>query len=1471
MKWAIYNRDGKLIHESVTEYNGDGNVVYQDTLEYSGKWMGERALTVTVKSAYPIDFQIGDYIDYRGERFTINYDPTVIKKARRGTYGEGFTYESVKFSSYSNELTMMRFHDWVLSDNTLHYTSLPDFSFYAKDVDDLVDRLQACADRWCKANGRKPEEYWLFYTLKNNTSGTSDAGQWQTTHERTVQRAKDILECAGVSSSSAEYSDFVNKVQETWEEMYGLGEEYADSRDDERYVRSISISQKTVWDGLALIKSEFGLNFIVRGRNVFVGTAGIPTAHLFTYGKGNGLYEVERQADSSQLVVTRLHAYGSNENLPTRYYATLNARPYVRVATVLRNYVTTDYSPDTSGDPIYIVSFRTDLAFESKYFSNASELHIAIGDYSIRAHAVKQDDGTMSIASFYYTSGLGAGQWTFDGTDIETFKLFQAVLTEGAIVTIITGAKQDAWPTDHIISDTDNLPDNMAINFLMLPGFPNHSLAEICRVEYDEDSDTTNYYITKPGTSTEWMYNEASGEYKPRLDMAAGIEVLFHSESGKHVVTFSADKYDPYIVSPNAETLGIMDGDISCTEDNDDNGLEKVYPTIEEMTDQEAGTGSTGARLDEVVTADTIEDNGVWPSDKSTTVPGFHIYLKELGFNVRQAAKDAGGSEMEINMKDGFNGGRTFKVASVTVVNSSDAIKTAFPDAAWDLNCSRVLDNDRDLYFPYSYPASVAKSETAIEEAGMTGAYQILAGDHFVLTGLYVYDLNYVWAASVRLLRKAIHWLCKNDYTRYVYNPKIDDLFMAREASDAAKSGRTSLHDAITEGDILLFKDSDLLIDGGVYIDQLTIKENGNNGIPTYTVTLRDEVTVGTLQRLQSKVDSIANDIRTGSVSGVTSPAQVEAMLQAYGTSWFLSKTRDDATPYKLTAGELEVQGALQADGGAEFGGYATGLTGTGGQIDAAGYGELRGLRLWEWLEVPELRYNKVSVYTGIRWDTNGGGVVESAEPAAVKMQTAAGSAFADGVWRTAAPFNFYADAAKTSEAVWRMAPETYTDSVTSSETCGALWLKLEAGEAAAVSVGDLCMGIWHDKADEGGNATADADSWFAADTTEQATGGIFSFRGFKTVYFQITDIPARDPDGLDNADSHYVLYAHRAGYAESPFAGMHFAQRGNVSDAERQGFVYTTTRYTMMLDRVSSWGWSADNIMLIQGRLAGFSLPATNAVGTTYTKRFTGHGLVFGNAYMYGTIDQFNRADVAKIAWESTAGETLAAGMETQIRLSVLRGSETLPATGFTLRCGTTSFAETEAGVFTVKYADLDATAAATVLTATATLEDLDATGAATTLTLTEEISLKRVVNGADGAKGADGTDGAPAYTLVVYAVGENGNMIRNHTGAALLEAHLFCGTDDISADYTAAGGTFTWTAQLADGAETDLVAGTDFDTVAGYEATLQRISLTAAQVGTRLCLNAYADLYAHTSVFGEGYWDMAGTWYALDTWETA
>ena len=109
------------------------------SLEYSGEYMGECFVQVTVKSVVPVRFAIGDYVDYRGERFYLNYVPSCKMVNEEFVY----QYENVKFDSVVDELVRCTFKDVVIGDNEIHWTGMNTFSFYAESVKDLAERIQA--------------------------------------------------------------------------------------------------------------------------------------------------------------------------------------------------------------------------------------------------------------------------------------------------------------------------------------------------------------------------------------------------------------------------------------------------------------------------------------------------------------------------------------------------------------------------------------------------------------------------------------------------------------------------------------------------------------------------------------------------------------------------------------------------------------------------------------------------------------------------------------------------------------------------------------------------------------------------------------------------------------------------------------------------------------------------------------------------------------------------------------------------------------------------------------------------------------------------------------------------------------------------------------------------------------------------------------------------------------------------------
>lgn len=121
---------------------------------------------------------------------------------------------------------------------------------------------------------------------------------------------------------------------------------------------------------------------------------------------------------------------------------------------------------------------------------------------------------------------------------------------------------------------------------------------------------------------------------------------------------------------------------------------------------------------------------------------------------------------------------------------------------------------------------------------------------------------------------------------------------------------------------------------------------------------------------------------------------------------------------------------------------FVGGMTGLGGRIDEHGDAEMQSLKLRGFLEVPELRYNRVEISMGDTWYAPSAGIIESVDT-----------------------------------------------------TAQTITLKLEEGEIGSPRVGDICMGIFHNL-NTSENASADYDDG----------RGNRRFAGFATCYFRITE-----------------------------------------------------------------------------------------------------------------------------------------------------------------------------------------------------------------------------------------------------------------------------------------------------------------------------------------------------------------------------
>lgn len=319
------------------------------------------------------------------------------------------------------------------------------------------------------------------------------------------------------------------------------------------------------------------------------------------------------------------------------------------------------------------------------------------------------------------------------------------------------------------------------------------------------------------------------------------------------------------------------------------------------------------------------------------------------------------------------------------------------------------------------------------------------------------------------------------------------------------------------------------------------------------TLKMSDVLSTGRISRIENQISEVTQITR-----------QVSSEFPDIIKSWEETPA-SDTTLYSSRKSEREflnkrrggtVEGITrflkrqQLDEGFRTSDFASGITGFGAQIDGRGAGELESLFIRRFLEVPELRYNRVGISVGDDWSAPGAGVIESVD--------------------------------KDQKLVT---------------------LKLEEGEIGAVAVGDICMGIFHDF-DPSNNATADSDDG----------RGNFSFSGFATVYFRITEVL-----GDRNEQFRYGLRPLSATFTKQidPMESMTFVAYGSFTNPARWSSRYSTRTYQRYLRNVSDWEFTAENIAAQFGDLTNLSV---------FGIQMSGYSAYLDNIYLQGMISSLDK-----------------------------------------------------------------------------------------------------------------------------------------------------------------------------------------------------------------------------------------------------
>lgn len=1083
------------------------------SLTYSSKRMGEEFVTVTLRVSAPIDFQIGDYITYRGNNYYLNVTPTVKKKARNGSTGDAFVYDNIKFESASVELVNATFRDVVIDDNQLH-TAMPAFSFMTNTAADLADRI--------KAN----------------------------------------LDALG-SGWSISVTDAVRNGLEGKKNI------------------NISVDNINCWEALALINTEFDVNFSVRGRTITIGKVeNVLNAEAMRYGLGNGLATIEKTTDENQQIITRLRAYGNTTNMPTRYYANLGAKCYLPIVSASATAYKKEWIDNGT--------LYDELAKNEYYGSNPRFLSAVIGTVFTDSDVVGKKDGVLFMASgtmdyapslfnatdsktktaefsdingnkfiatfYYYQGEYGAA------TYFVTETMSESDLKAMTRLTLRDSVNVDAWPVDRK-EGSSRMPNNMHVDRLMLPSFPT----------------TLDPYVQNDALVAEYGVREAT--------------VFF-------------------------------DGN---------NGLEDIHPTIENIDVN-------------VQSAYGYEGNGIYGTDTtSETVPEFKI---RIAFNQPSAQFNPweykiAGETPYISMKSGMNQGRQFEITGCVKVEDclyeltcKRQEETAF-SRYFPYNDYPIRESDTFVFIGIAMPdayisAAAQKLQEAAEkyladnskvkynytlnlssifmqrqvDAGYNWHETITAGQSVVFE-----DADIIGSAQLSIPIESLE-IKEGEASLPKYSIVLSDTTQASTISKVQSEIKSVAAQSITTLYPLAIKNNGKLVgtynpaEKGLTVELQTGGGDGSqissrlDDWDDYTDDKAEWVLSALLGvDLRRRIDDIEDKkgfVGTTEIQDEAKPQELTGITSIDGALDFNEQTKE-----VKANGNLIVEGNTTHNGQTTFGGKAVVkdklqfgnafdpniLTGFGGQIDDKGNGVLESLVLRRFLEVPELRYNRVDVKVGDKWRAPGAGIVERV--------------------------------------------------VENANGTGTVYLKLEKGEIGLVKAGDICMGIFHD---ETPNSTKNSTYNSATAEPTLDSRGNRKFAGFFTAYFTITSVS----NTANNANGSFTYRLRKTDGSEGawttgfhPCEAMHFVVYGNFTDAERQTSVYETLTYTRMLKDQDTWEISARNIALQYGDMTNLYVHGYEA---------NGYSLMAKNLYITGNLkhikDNGNEVNNINLLPSYTAGQ---------------------------------------------------------------------------------------------------------------------------------------------------------------------------------------------------------------------------------------
>lgn len=883
-RYPIYNKYGTRL-------------CYAKSVSFVGKWMEDANLTVDVESPVPVEFEIGSYIDYRGERYIMYEKPSVEKVARRSSYGGAFVYKSIRFDNCSCLLKGIRFQDQVTDENNVAYNVNPKFSFFCATIDNFVDKLIANISR----------RYAIYDKTK---SDAEQQGSWN------IVVVKD-------SSQTDARIEYATNVM-------------------------VEIDNINVLDAMKIVVDKFLSSYVIRcvnGINTITIGSVVKGQYvkMLQYGKDKGLVSIEKRLGNSDDIVTRVWAYGSTANVPVDFYKN-SYEPNYRIepfkgqqntlsqrfecyqipnSNTVKMYLPVNSDPQQSN--VFEFYFEAEPGKKYTGYIANNEEDVEFG-YFNQAGVWQWNSGWFPATSWDVTGSVQNLRtkdiWTavIQIPNIDNVSHFKELCSNSAIIVTkgiqkkYTGSHSQWWTAKYPI-----VPEALAIQNLMLPGYlwyyawdgANKVLLNPALVEivYQTDNVYPDHFVAN-GRNYNPVWKAYDGDARVVNITGSALKRFYTSPD----YTFDICK-DAYVDDEDAmEEYGIREGCVFF--DGSSTELGEIKPTIQGMTVEQiraAGydidiPSNDNMLLDEVLLVtyakdvneeviDDIDDgfpakNGV--SDAELKRLDFYIYIKDIGFDIKNYLSS---QNAQIQMMSGFCGSRMFELVNTTanptavkvyvknvktnnysgktIVCERDVLTEKMYNAltsgksdyfavkAWRVRCKRTYDEGLMRYFPNSdYPM---QWRLRYEPRAMDVSQGIAHSDAFSLLNIEMPRV-YVDAAAQWMKEETLRYIKNHNHAQEAYNLKMDNIFLERYPQWMTMG-------LLREGNMIMVKDDDLGIDVSPfrdsfekrwYIETLSIRE-AENSLPDVSVTLRRDKEMSTFERISNQVVVLAERTSSGS------------------------------------------------------------------------------------------------------------------------------------------------------------------------------------------------------------------------------------------------------------------------------------------------------------------------------------------------------------------------------------------------------------------------------------------------------------------------------------------------------------------------------------------------------------------------------------------------------------------------------